>query len=127
MPENNTPNLDIQLITDDERTPVEIGSAVFQIRRLPHLKEREIRLRCMPKSRKPTLAEERMAADAVADGIFEYVLVGWSGVNWPNGEPAEFSIENARRLPQGVKLQIMARMHGFSTKQRQAEEEEGND
>lgn len=97
-------------VTDDKLITGGDKDTSYTVRRLTLDKHREIRRRHTKAAnyRKP----ERIDEDAFQDDLFDYVLVGWSGVV-ANGEPVPCDWEHKRLIdvPRRIALLDLAGMN----------------
>ncbi len=94
----------IQLITKEEKFTAEIEGCSFFYRRLPpDVKE---------KINKANTNRGVLNESAAADEGFAYCMIGWAGVVDGAGEPAEFSSEALKYLPDPVKVKLVASIFG---------------
>jgi hypothetical protein len=96
----------LQLLSDETVIEVcdkDLGGIVgpcedvtYKVRQLPQPVARELAKKHTKRVPNPSThrMDELVNNDALLDDAIDYIVVGWSGVNYPNGQPADCTREN---------------------------------
>jgi hypothetical protein len=93
----------IKLIKQDERYSVTVDGATFTYRRVPSFQQAAIET----KHTKRGVEDKR----AIVDGVLQYALVDWVGIEDENGTPVPFTSDLVKMLPEEAKAQLIEHLY----------------